>query len=440
MPALLIREAFDVSSQPAPRPAPRILTYYTSMAVFLLGAIALIVPSGYSLGAVMLVLGAVVIPWLKPRLDLSRADTAIISVLCGYSLVGIVWGWWGGEGLRDVDKPLRFLLAVPALMLVMAYPPRRAFLWSGLAMGAIGAGSWAAWLKLVEDVPRAAGHTHPIQFGNLSMLLGVLCLAGLAWSVMQRRRGLWVLLLSVGAMCGVVGSLLSGSRGGWVGVPFILLVLYRGYWSQLTSRFKLSALAMILVGAFLVYSVPQTGVQDRIYQAFDDVARYASGESRTSSVGARFEMWRGATRLFLEKPLVGWGESGYTDGMVRLAEGGVIDPMVASWGHAHNEFLDALAKRGVIGLLALLALYLVPMRLFAKNMAHTNLEDRSLAVAGVLLSVAYIDFGLSQVFMAHNNGVMMFAFLLIILWGMSRKGEPPGPLAPEDLNRGYDDA
>ncbi len=413
-----------MSTLPAPLQAPLILTYYTSIAVFLLGAIALTVPSGYSLGAVMLVLGAAVIPWLQPRLDLSRADWAIITVLCGYSLVGIAWGWWGGEGLREIDKPLRFLLAVPALLLVTAYPPRRVYLWCGLALGAIGAGTWAAWLKLVEEVPRASGHTHPIQFGNLSMLLGVLCLAGLGWAVVQRRRLPWVLLLSAGALCGVVGSLFSGSRGGWVGVPFILLVLYRGYGRHLSSRLKFSAVAVILVGGVLMYSVPQTGVQERVHQAFDDVERYISGENRTSSVGARFEMWRGATRLFLERPLIGWGESGYSDGMARLAEEGVIDPVATHWGHAHNEFIDASAKRGLIGLVALLALYLVPMRLFAKNLAHPDLEDRSLAVAGVLLSVAYIDFGLSQVFMAHNNGAMMFAFLLVILWAMARRGEP----------------
>ena len=37
---------------------PAVMRAYTSLAVFLLGAIALIVPSGYSLGAVMLLLGS----------------------------------------------------------------------------------------------------------------------------------------------------------------------------------------------------------------------------------------------------------------------------------------------------------------------------------------------------------------------------------------------
>jgi O-antigen ligase len=60
------------------------------------------------------------------------------------------------------------------------------------------------------------------------------------------------------------------------------------------------------------------------------------------------------------------------------------------------------------------------MRQFARYMSASDLELRSLAVAGVLLSVAYIDFGLSQVFLAHNSGVMMYAFWLAVLWGCCR--------------------
>lgn len=75
---------------------------------------------------------------------------------------------------------------------------------------------------------------------------------------------------------------------------------------------------------------------------------------------------------------------------------------------------------GMIGLGVLLALYLVPMSLFGRELHAPDLQQRSLAIAGVLLSVAYIDFGLSQSFLTHNSGVMMFAFLLAVLWGCFR--------------------
>lgn len=405
-----------------PQQVLRTSSYFTSLAVFLFGALSLVVDSGYSGGAAMLLLGSVVLLVKQPRLGLDRQDLAIMAILTLYAVIRIAEAWWDGQGWSGVDNPSRFILAIPSMLLIMAYPPRLAWFWSGLATGAIGAGSWAAWQKLIIGVDRASGHTHVIQFGNLSMLLGILCLAGLGWAYAQRHRHAWLTFLAVGAVFGIMGSLFSGSRGGWVGIPFVILVLYRGYGRDLDLWLKVAALAIVVGVGALIYALPQVGVQQRVHQAFDDIERYIEGESRTSSLGARFEMWKGATHLIMEKPLTGWGESGYRQGMVDLGDEGVVHPWVAKkYGHPHNEFLNEFAKRGVIGLVALLALYLVPMRLFGRQIADRNLELRSLSIAGVLLSVAYIDYGLSQAFLDHNSGSMMFAFLLAVLWGL-RKG------------------
>tara|TARA_R110000796_G_scaffold200418_1_gene316430 strand:- start:43 stop:681 length:639 start_codon:yes stop_codon:yes gene_type:complete len=212
------------------------------MSVFLLSAIALIVPSGYSLGAVMLFLGSVVLLVKQPVLGLKRQDWLVITALVAYASIGILEVWWDGQGSRGIDKPIRFILAVPAMLLIMAYPPRLSWLWSGLAIGAIAAGSWAGWQKLAEGVVRATGYTHVIQFGNLSMLMGVLCLAGLGWAAVQPHRKTWGALLLVGAVAGILGSLFSGSRGGWVGLPIVLLVLYQGYGRHLPNMLKVGAI------------------------------------------------------------------------------------------------------------------------------------------------------------------------------------------------------
>ncbi|MDR5886713.1 O-antigen ligase family protein [Vreelandella janggokensis] len=391
---------------------------YTSLAVFLLCAIALVVPSGYSLGAVMLLLGSVVMLFKRPALGLNRQDALVMLAMAAYTLVGVLEAWWDGQGVSGMDKPLRFLLAIPALLLVMAYPPRLAWFWGGVVIGACTAGSWAAWQKLGLDIARATGHTHTIQFGNLSMLLGVLCLAGLGWGATRSRRHLWFAVFIIGALLGLVGSLFSGSRGGWVGLPFVLLVLLRAYGGFVSKRMLAGLVGLLLAGGLSVYAIPELGVQTRVNEAVEQVQRYASGDRSHSSVGARFEMWRGASHLIAEKPLTGWGDNGYAKGMQALADQGVINARAAEYGHAHNEFIDSFAKRGVIGLAVLLAVYLLPMRFFAKKMGASDLSLRATATAGVLLSVTYIDFSLTQGFLSHNSGVMMFAFLLAVLWGI----------------------
>ncbi|WP_346796983.1 O-antigen ligase family protein [Halomonas sp. Bachu 37] len=403
-------------------PSPfALLRGYTSIAVFLLGAIALIVPSGYSVGAALLLLGSFLLPFTRPGVSFNRQDLLVIGVLSAYALTGLLEAWLDGQGSRGADKPLRFLFAIPVLALILAYPPRLAWMWAGLATGGIVVGSWGAWQKLVMGIERAEGYTYVIQFGNISLLTGVLCLAGMGWATMQKRRSLWIMMLALGAVGGVLGSLFSGSRGGWIGLPVVLLVLYRAYGRELSYPLKLSALAAVLMAGLLVYAIPQMGVQQRVHQAFSDVELYVSGENRFSSVGARFEMWRGAAQLIVEKPVFGWGDNGYQRGMQALADNGVIHPEVTQFGHAHNEFINTMAKRGVVGLIALIALYLVPMRLFMRQLHAPHMVLRSVAVAGTLLPVTYIDFGLSQAFLDHNSGVMIYAFWLAVLWGSYRR-------------------
>nr|WP_240935949.1 O-antigen ligase family protein [Halomonas bachuensis] len=343
----------------------------------------------------------------------------VIAALVAYAAVGMVEAWLDGQGSRGMDKPIRFLLAVPAMLLVMAYPPRLAWMWSGIALGAIAAGSWASWQKM-HGVERADSFTHVIQFGNLCMVLAVFCMAGLGWAWQQRQRYGWVAFLLLGALGGILGSLFSGSRGGWIGFPIVLWVLYRGYGRLLPGWVKVSILASVVLAAAAVYSIPQTGVQSRIQQGFEDVAEYRAGVQKGSSVGDRFEMWKGAVTLIQQRPLTGWGSNGYHAALIELGNEGAIREGVTRFGHAHNEYLDAMAKRGVIGLAVLLMLYLVPMRLFFKQFHHESLEVRSVAIAGALLSVTYLDFGLTQTFMEHNSGVMMYAFWLAVLYGTMR--------------------
>jgi len=402
------------------------MNYYTSAAVVLFGAIALLFPSGYSVGPALLLLASPLLLFTRPALGLERRDWAIMAVLVVYASLWMLEVWWDGQGSRGLDKPIRFIVALPVLLLLLAYPPRMVAVWLSAALGAIGTGSFAAWQKLVLGLERADGHTQVIQFGNSSMLFGILCLGGLGWAICQRHSRRWLALLIVGALFGFMGSLLSGSRGGWIGLPFIVLALYKGYGRYLAVRYQAMLAGLLLAVALLAYAIPHTGVADRIGQGVSDVQRYISGESRTSSLGARFEMWRAAAIVIPEKPLTGWGQNGYIERAAQLVEEGRVGRAAARYSHVHNEALDITVKRGFPGLATLLLLYFVPMRLFARHIAAKDLELRAFAVSGVLLCVAYIDFGISQVFFAHNSGVMLFSFWLVILWASMRRLESTG--------------
>ncbi|MDO5666643.1 MAG: O-antigen ligase [Alcaligenaceae bacterium] len=377
----------------------------------------MIVPSGYSYASVLLLLGGIYV-LVKDRgfLPIDGYDKLILGTLMFFGLEGMFnWLWHGFDG--DFDKASRFVLALPVFYVVYRARPSLHALWLGIAFGVIGALVLAVYQSVYLGVPRVYGHSHAIQFGNLAMLLGVFCLAGLGWAAsLTKHRRKYVILLSLAAVAGVVTSALSGSRGGWLGLPIILLVVFFAYYSIFSLRAKFFALLFILVGGFYLVNSPQIGVKDRIQRAYQEIGLFQDGKVNTS-VGLRLVMWRGAFKLAQEKPLFGWGQEGYKQGMQQLREEDKIRGNANAFNHAHNEFIDRLVKQGLMGFVALLLLYQVPLWTFASAKRDDHLPTRAVAMAGVLLSLCYFDFGLTQSFLRHNNGVMVFVAFMTVIAG-----------------------
>jgi len=392
---------------------------YTSVAVFLFSAIALVIPSGFSLGAVLLLAGSAVLPWKRAKPQLKTADRVLILVLAQYFVICVLANLIHHEIAREYDIPSRFVLVIPAMLLLLAYPPKPAAIWGGLAVGAIAAGVFAGWQSLDLGMSRADGFTNPIQFGNISLLLGVLCLAGLPWAKSRHQAVFWTGLLLVGAELGILGSVLTGSRGSWISLPFCLFFLYQCYADTLGKRRAILGLFAIAA----TFAIPRAGVAERMQQAFAETTGYVTAGDAENSSGARLEMWRIGAMIFPEHPWLGWGKQGYMNKKEQLIESGQASPIISEHTHLHNEYLDALVKRGLPGLASVLALYLTPLLLFVREMKRTGPKGRPYAVAGTLLVVCYLGFGLTQAFLTHNNGVTMFAFLLAVLWASLRSHE-----------------
>jgi O-antigen ligase len=400
---------------------------FTSIAVFLFSAIALIVPGGVSVGPVLLLVGSAALLRKLNQPKLEREEVALISVLILYFLASTMTNLAHAAQLREYDSPARFLLAIPVLLLLRVFPPMPRFFWSGVAIGAIFAGLHGAWQIFSTNELRAAGHTNPIQFGNISLLLGILCLAGLGWAASQRRSVYWYVLMSCGICMGLLGSLLSGSRGSWISLLVALPVAYFGHGGLLNKRHMAVCVAFVLLLFGVLKALPESPVETRIKLAVTEMQEYSHSGTSTTSVGARLEMWRAGLLLIQERPLLGWGKAGYLQEQANLVQAGKIRLVPGEHNHLHNEYLDALVKRGLLGLAALLALYLVPLVLFARRVRGDNRAARPYAVAGVLLIVSYMTFGLTQSFLTHNNGVMMLVFMLVTLWSLLRSSDDAAP-------------
>lgn len=384
------------------------------IAAFLFGALTLAVSSGYSYGPVILLLASLFICW-RPSYwaNMPREMKVMALIFLFYVVVQGLSIWLDGGRLREFDRPSRVLMALLILPLLSAYPARLISVLAGMAVGALIAGGIALYDKFYLGMERAFNDIMPIQSGNLSMTMGLLCLCGYFG---YRRAGQTTpaFMMLLACAMGIIGSFLSGTRGGWVLLPLILLTIILHFRGSIGKLDKWVAMVFGL-GLLALVAIPQTGVMDRVKAAQSDVVQYMDGGNRDTSVGIRFQLWSSAWDAFMQKPLFGWGNHGIVQVREQQYKAGTMSEyMYANRlnSHAHNQFLDTLAKQGVIGLLALLALLGYPFYLYLKSKAASN--DISPLLLGIG-TMTLFDYSLSQAFINHNSGITFFPMLFVML-------------------------
>ncbi|WP_231897155.1 O-antigen ligase family protein [Vreelandella subglaciescola] len=412
------------------------LTRLNSVWVFAFVALLIVVPLSYAvvplLAAATLLVGLALTLCRADWRRLDRDDGLLCLVLLAYGGLWLldVWrtGHWPvGEGNQGVLLPLWPLLAAALLVGLRLHSPSPRVLWWAVSCGALGAGSIALYERLVLGQARASNGMNAIPFGDLALLLGALSLLAALWSQSQsrsRHRGL-LACASLGALAGLLGSLLSGTRGGWIAAPLLLLLVYRAARRLVPTGMRRGIAAGVMALLLAMILLPQSGVMERVNQAANSLQQYSQGESRGTSVGLRLEMWRAGGILFIERPLTGWGEGRLEAARDALVEQGILHPGISRYDQLHSDMIDTAARRGLVGLTVLLLLYGVPLWLFWRRQAGSGADPTVsvLATAGMMVPIAFIDFGLTQSMLRDVRGLSGYLGLCVVCWAALRQAE-----------------
>lgn len=410
-----------------------------SASACLIPALAVAVPSGYAYGTALLLLAALLASpaWIRQPVSPPAARWLLLT----FVLMALVWlhGSDWSKGLGVLNKPARYLMAVPCLLYALKFPPRREWLLAGIALGAAAGGLRALFDTAVLGLERPwitpRETANAIQLGNLSGLLGLMCWLQLLvyWPRWHWPRRALVLICCA---LGLLGSLLSQTRGGWLALalcvpPLLWLLARRQSW----RRAGAGTLVLLLLALPLGWRLTAT-VEQRVAGAVGEVLRYERSGAASSSVGQRLEHWRLAIAMGLDKPLVGWGDAGYQAEKARRVAAGEASAALLDYSHAHNEVLDQFAKRGLIGVAGLALLYAVPLWLLWPRRRRAPVADAAesgdrlcLRLIGVSVPLAFAGFGLTQTYFAHYNGVVIYLMLVTLLF--AALNDRPSPAPPE---------
>lgn len=394
-------------------------TLFISLALVVYPATVLFIPKINGLIFALFALSGIYVffKYRDESFQVSKDEKLFYLSLSLFFVVSLLITINGGFVYKAIGKYLHLILAIPIYIYLRHFGVKQSYIWFGLVIGAVIASGVAIYEVFILDMYRARSLTHPIIFGDLSLVLGAMSIAGLGW--FKQRANWQVIFPIIGLICGLIGGVLSVSRGGWVSVPFLIIVFF-WYVHPLFSFRKKAIMAVVaIVGLGILYAMPQTQVSFHVDRTVSSLQQYSDSaiesKHRATSVGARLEMWQAAWKIFLENPVMGIGW-GHFHEKVKIQVGkGLRNEFILVFDHPHNEYLSALAHGGIIGLIVLMILFLTPAWLFVKYIRRAkSIDAQRLGLAGLILIVAYMMFGISEPMLYRSRSVNFFAFYLAI--------------------------
>jgi len=393
---------------------------FISLSLIIYPATVLLVPMVNGLILVLFALIGLVYLFLHRRASMqaSKNEAALYFSVSLFFATSLLITVISGFEYKAIGKYLHLVLVIPIYIYLRHSGVKLFYIWYGLVIGAVVASGVAIYEVVFLNQSRARSLTHPIIFGNLALVMGCMSLASMGWF---KQRSNWQVILPVlAALCGVLASLLSGSRGGWIALPFIMLVFFLYIKSRFSIKQVVISMVLSITAMGVVYVVPQTQVKFQVDRTLTSLQQYAGSDiqsiNRTTSVGARLEMWQASWRIFRDNPFIGVGWGHYKKQAQQQVDDGIRNKMAAEYDHPHSEYFATLASAGIIGIIVLLILFLTPIWLFIQFIKHGKVADsKRLALAGLVLIVAYIVFGISESMLMRSRSVNFFTFYLAVI-------------------------
>jgi len=384
---------------------------------------------------------AVLLNWHEIKRHTTECDKRAVWAL-GLYFLGILLAIAANPINEDTWHDLKTMsigftsILIWCLMISIRF--RADYFWWGVVLCAISAGIYALIeVGLYGVTHRAVGSSGKwIMFGDVAMMSGVISIA--AVSQFRKYQSPVRLIPIAASVLGITASVLSGTRGAWLFFPLaaviVLFFFYRKGRLQLT--WKTTAVISLLFFGVLASAVAFTNATERLEKAYAEVHNYftqPSDAAGRTSLGQRFEMWRAALDAFKQAPIFGIGPGHFDDHLAELAAENRVNQQVAeAWvtgdephphSHAHNEFLNTLATRGLVGIITEALLFIFMINAFMNSARSEESMQSSVGLAGILLVSGYLIFSLSESVLYHAITANFFFLCLVSLLYLSRKSE-----------------
>jgi O-antigen ligase len=334
----------------------------------------------------------------------------------------LIMGWESGL----LERPAHLIGALMIYLLIGQYGMHRNTFFYAACLAtfvAIGIALYEGIYLGNERVFGLGQRWNAVPFGNFSILFGFFCLSGIFSYQHTEHKPLFQPLLGMaGFICGLVASILSGTRGGMLALPFLFLLCV--LFNVRVSRQARSITLILTLFAMAVVIFGSERFQDRISQAKEQVETYVKApedpQSRNNSVGIRLGMWHWGIKKFLEQPLTGIGIASYKQQRQEAVKAGELPAEFSRLANLHNELITSLAFGGLTAAAALVAFWVLGWRFFFMNLKTADDDQYYFALCGLVTVLGTALFSMTEGLFGTSPGTKAIMLSLAIPAGALR--------------------
>lgn len=351
------------------------------------------------------------------RASCNKFDYLVIICFFAYFLGALPVAILDGSTLRYFQGGGRLLLCLPIYLFLRTYLFNCTFkairaLTLGVIVGCFGSLVIAIYQYIYLGMPRVDGFLFSINFGYLACALTFLaiCLA------QNNKLRNW---LYMAALASSIATLLTFTRGAVLAIPLLLIFMAILNFKKL-SLIKLVGVPIISFAiATLAYSVSE-GVQKRVNYTINEFSYITQGQiEKSHSSGGRLQLWKAASYAFISSPLTGLPYADREELNRQLHSDGEVTKWVLTVGrgHAHSQYFEMLASNGIWGITSIIAIFLIPLSIFAHHYLKTT---SPIAFTAAVFVAGFMIYGLTEAPLQANLIGTFYGFMLALFFALIR--------------------
>ncbi|MFY0678179.1 MAG: O-antigen ligase family protein [Neptuniibacter sp.] len=366
----------------------------------------------------LLFLFLISIPLAFSKKSFQHLDKKLFFAFVFVFLAAIPLAIKSGEG-EALDAPSRFLIIAIVFLALYRIPIDGKWVLRSAVLACL----IAFFVSFHEVITTGTSRTN-IGIGILESAYTIAMLVFICLSALTTERNkFWKVLAAISIIAGSTSLIQTGTRGAWL-ATFITTIVFLTFLST-RKNIKLVAIAGLISILTISFGYNYSGtVSKRINSTVYELKNLGNFNEATSA-NLRLLYWKHAWEGFKLSPITGISYQENANLRLQFATEYKVHMVGVNDGRSssHNEVLNAMVQKGIIGLVAVFLIYLIPLQHFARKLKSTNQTVRFYAISGICTITSIAVSGLTEAPLMHTSVSVTYGMLMILLYHSIRNQE-----------------